>query len=122
MAAWPTLKEVRSLLRMQPDPNEDALIDSARLAAIGYGIGRLGSVIVVADDGTIISEPRYPADTDTLPDTAHQAALLHSARLYRRRDSLDGTLGWGDAGVVRVGRFDPDVSAMYDTIGPVVFG
>ena len=51
-----------------------------------------------------------------------QAALFHAARLYRRRDSLDGTIGFGDMGLVRVGRVDPDIEALYATVGPVVFG
>ena len=108
MAAWPTLKEIRTLLRLQPDPDQDSLIDSARAAAVDYGIRRLNY--------------KYPVDATDLPDAAHQAALLHSARLYRRRDSLDGTIGWGELGVIRVGRLDPDVAVMYDAIGPMVFG
>ena len=108
MAAWPTLKEVRTLLRLQPDPDQDGLIATALAAAIDYGVRRLNY--------------KWPSDATDLPDAAHQAALLHSARLYRRRDSLDGTIGWGDLGVIRVGRIDPDVATLYDAVGPVVFG
>ena len=44
-------------------------------------------------------------------------------RLYRRRDSTDGTIGFGDAGVMRIGRTDPDIEALYDkgAVGPMVF-
>ena len=33
MALWPKLPEVRSYLRMQPDPGEDAIITTALAAA-----------------------------------------------------------------------------------------
>ncbi len=122
MASWPTLKEVRSLLRLQPDPTEDGFIQTALAAAIDYGQRRLGSTTLDNGDGTTSLVPTYPGDTTLLPDAAHQACLIHSARLYRRRDSLDGTLGFGDMGVVRVGRFDTDVDSLYASLGPVVFG
>jgi hypothetical protein len=124
MAAWPTLKEVRTLLRLQPDPNEDGVLGTALAAAIDFGIRRMGSQLVDNGDGTYgpDKEPIYPGDTTVLPDGAHEACALHAARLYRRRDSLDGTLGFGDMGVVRVGRFDTDVDSLYAATGPVVFG
>ena len=112
MANWPTLQDVRRLLRLAGgDANEDAVITSALNAAIGYGNARLN-----------YKYPIPPYDDGLLPDAAYQACLLHSARLYRRRDSLDGTIAWGDAGAIRVGRVDPDVDMLYATLGPVVFG
>lgn len=121
MASWPTLKEVRGLLRLSADPAEDTYIQSALDAAVDYGMRRLGQIITVSD-GTVTVDWKYPADTTVLPDAGHQAALIHAGRLYRRRDSIDGTLGFGDAGVVRVGRFDADVEALYSSLGPLVFG
>src|ERR1700729_351693 len=106
MAAWPTLKEVRTFLRLQPDSDQDGVISTALAAAIDYGIGRTNN--------------RWPGDTAELPDAAHEACLFHAARLYRRRDSIDGTLGFGDAGIVRIGRFDADIEALYSEVGPVV--
>jgi hypothetical protein len=108
VAVWPKLPEVRSLLRLQPDTVEDPIIATALAAAVDYGNGRTNQVYVT-DDGS-------------LPDAAHEACLLHAARIYRRRDSLDGTIGFGDAGAIRVGRIDPDVDALYSLVGPVVFG
>jgi hypothetical protein len=109
MANWPKLPEVRALLRLQPDPTEDGIISTALAAAIDYGNRRLNLGGGWIDDGT-------------LPDAAHQACLLHAARLYRRRDSIDGTIGFGDLGVVRVGRVDADVDMLYATVAPMVFG
>jgi hypothetical protein len=111
MAYWPKLPEVRSLLRLQPDAVEDGIITTALAAAIDYGNRRLN-----------YKYPIPPSDNGTLPDVAHEACLFHAARLYRRRDSIDGTLGFGDLGVVRVGRVDADIEALYSSVGPLVFG
>ena len=108
MASWPTLAEVRRELRMQPDDSEDLVIGQALAAATEYGIGQTNN--------------KYPADADPVPEAARQACILDAARIYRRRDSLDGTIAWGDMGAVRVGRADPDVDRLYRSIGPVVFG
>jgi hypothetical protein len=124
MAVWPTLKEVRTLLRMQPDPTEDGVIQTALSAAIDYGQRRTGSHLVDNGDGTFGPGrvPNYPGDTTVLPDAAHEACLIHAARVYRRRDTIDGTIGFGDVGVVRVGRYDSDVESLYSAVGPLVFG
>jgi hypothetical protein len=108
MAAWPTLKEVRGVLRME-NTDDDAVIDSARLAAIDYGITRTGK--------------KWAADeAELVPDAVHEAALLDAASIYRRRDSADGTIGWGDAGIVRVSRHDPTAERLYEAYAPLVFG
>ena len=109
MAAWPTLKEVRSVLRMQPDATEDGIIQSALSAAIAYGLAKYGPLV-------------YQSDSVDVSDNAHEACLLDACRLYRRRDSLDGTISWGDGGAMRVGRTDPDVERLYALGAPVVFG
>lgn len=108
MAAWPALKEVRSFLRLQPDPDSDAVIATALAAAVDYGIGKYNE--------------QYPADSTEVPDSGHQACLMHAARLTRRRDTVDGTIGFGDMGVVRVGRVDADIEALYAVRAPLVFG
>jgi hypothetical protein len=108
VAAWPKLPEVRTFLRMQPDPTEDTVIDVARSAAIDYGISKYGG--------------RFDIDSTDVPDSGHQACLQHAARLYRRRDSIDGTISWGDMGAIRVGRVDPDIEALYGVKAWMVFG
>lgn len=47
-----------------------------------------------------------------IPDEISQATLLVAARLYRRKGSPEGVAGFGDLGVVRVARVDPDVEAL----------
>jgi hypothetical protein len=115
MAEWPTHEEVCALLRMPVDSSDDALIEAARLAAIDYCIGRIDRTLVGWDDTT------DPASAP-VPDAVHEAAALLSARFYRRRDSLDGTIGWGEMGVVRVGLSDPDVVALLGRYLAVVIG
>jgi len=115
MAAWPTLPEVRAYLRLQADPKEDAIIDQARNAAIEYGVRRFGKDATTGND-------LYPVDTTDLPESARQACQIHAARLYKRRDSVDGTIGFGDLGAIRVGRVDADVEALYAQRARMVFG
>jgi hypothetical protein len=116
---WPSLKEVRTLLRLQPDPNEDGVIQTALSAAVDYGMRRFGYDLVWDDDTQMWDTVyRYPPDSDQVPDSAHEACLLHASRLYRRRDSVDGTISWGDLGAVRVGRVDPDVMGLYEAVAP----
>ena len=107
MAAWPTLAEVRRVLRAQPDDNEDLVIGYALAAAIDYGVRR--------------TNDQWPTDALDVPEVCHEAAMLDAARIYRRRDSIDGTIAWGDMGAIRVGRADPDVERLYSSAGPWAF-
>jgi len=47
-----------------------------------------------------------------VPDAIKQAALLLSIRIFKRLDSPLAVAGFGDLGVIRVARTDPDVMAM----------
>ena len=109
-AAWPKLADVRTYLRLQPDPTEDGVIGQALAAAVDYGNRRTN----------YLYDPTLPPLT--VPDLIFDACVKHAARLYRRRDSIDGALGWGDTGLIRVGRVDPDIDAAYAAVGPLVFG
>ena len=109
MSTWPKLADVRSWLQLQPNDAQDAIIDTVRLAAIGYGITRTAEL--------------WPADSTDVPDLAHLACTMHAARLYRRRDSIDGTIGFGDMGVVRTGKYDAEIEGLYaQAMNTVVFG
>jgi hypothetical protein len=121
-STWPALPEVRTLLRLQPDPKEDGVIQTALNAALEWGVDRLGNTTIVNPDGSTTTSPTYPPDASDVPDRAHEACLLHAARLYRRRDSIDGALGFGDIGLIRVGRVDPDIEGLYASCSPMVFG
>lgn len=47
-----------------------------------------------------------------IPTDVEQACLIKAAALYERRNSVQGVAGFGDFGVVRIGRQDPDVGAL----------
>ena len=108
MSTWPTLPQVRAWLRLQPNDAEDLVIEAARVAAIDYGIGRTGN--------------RWATDAVDVPNGVAMAATMDASRIYRRRDSIDGTILWGEGGAVRIGRADADVERLYGTYAPVVFG
>jgi len=47
-----------------------------------------------------------------VPDNVVEACLILAARIFRRKDSPDGTAGAGDFGPIRISRTDPDVADM----------
>lgn len=49
-----------------------------------------------------------------VPASIKQAALLQASRLYKRKDSPDGTAGSAEWGVIRVSHLDPDVKALIE--------
>jgi hypothetical protein len=115
VASWPTLPDVRAYLRLQPDAKEDAIIGQALAAATAYGVARYGR------DATT-GLPIHDVDAVDVPENGRQACMIHAARLYRRRDSVDGTIGFGDGGAIRVGRVDADIIDLYGLNTRVVFG
>jgi hypothetical protein len=46
------------------------------------------------------------------PVAIKQATILLASRLFKRNDSPLGVAGFGDMGVMRVSRFDPDIEAL----------
>jgi gp6-like head-tail connector protein len=114
-AAWPTIDDVKAVLRID-DTADDAYVTTCLAAAIAWTQNRIDPVWVPGS-------PSYPtpAPTPALEDPLFQVAQAEAARLYRRRDSVDGTIGWGDMGVVRVGPKDPDIETLIAPYLNVVF-
>jgi hypothetical protein len=103
--------DVQSLLRVEPgNPGDDALVGTDLAAAIAWVTNRVGSTWT------------DPDSVDFLPDPLFSAAQYEAARLYRRRDSVDGTIGWGDMGVIRVGPKDPDIETLMAAYLAIVVG
>jgi hypothetical protein len=48
----------------------------------------------------------------TVPTAVRQATILLAMRQFKRYDSPTGVMGFGDLGVMRVGRVDPDVEKL----------
>lgn len=49
---------------------------------------------------------------EAVPIQITQATVILGSRIFKRNDSPLGVAGFGDIGVIRVGRLDPDVEAM----------
>jgi len=47
-----------------------------------------------------------------VPVAIEQATVLLAARIFKRNDSPGGVMGFGDIGVVRVSRIDPDIDRL----------
>ena len=47
-----------------------------------------------------------------VPTAVKQATIMSATRLYKRYDSPLGVLGFGDLGVVRISRLDPDIASL----------
>jgi hypothetical protein len=98
--AWPTVTDVQNLLRVQAgNTGDDDLVSTDLAAAIAWVTNR----VILAS---------IPPINTVVPDPLFTVAQYEAARLYRRRDSVDGTIGWGDMGVVRVGPKDPDIETL----------
>jgi hypothetical protein len=106
-AGWPTVSDVKTVLRTADDPADDALVGQNLAAAIAWTTNRI-------DPKWVPGSPTYPVPPPSplLPDPLFTVAQYEAARLVRRRDSVDGTIGWGDMGVIRVGPKDPDIETM----------
>ena len=111
-AAWPTVSDVINLLRLGPDASSDPLLGTDLAAAIDWTINRI-------DPSHNPADPLF-ADLE-LADSLYTVALHEAGRLVRRRDSVDGTIGWGDMGVVRVGPKDPDIETLLAPYLAIVF-
>ena len=48
----------------------------------------------------------------SIPTAVKQACIILSMRQFKRYDSPTGVMGFGDLGVMRVGRVDPDVEKL----------
>ena len=46
------------------------------------------------------------------PTSIEQASIILASRIFKRNDSPLGVAGFGDLGVIRVGKLDPDVEAL----------
>lgn len=75
-----------------------------------FPIVRKGSVYRVQINGKW-GWPGTPP-IENIPDAIHEASLLQSSRLLKRREAPEGVIGLNMFGTVRLGRLDPDVAAL----------
>ena len=57
----------------------------------------------------------------TAPIAIKQATVLLASRLFKRNDSPGGVMGFGDIGVVRVSKFDPDIERLINPYRKIRF-
>ena len=57
----------------------------------------------------------------SVPTAIKQATVLLGARIFKRNDSPGGVMGFGDLGVIRVGRMDPDIDRLIQPYKKVRF-
>ena len=55
------------------------------------------------------------------PIAIKQATVLLASRLFKRNDSPGGVMGFGDIGVVRVSKFDPDIERLINPYRKIRF-
>lgn len=58
----------------------------------------------------------------SIPTAVEQACILKAASLYKRKEAPFGIAGFGDMGVVRIGRRDPDVVELLNPLVRVDLG
>jgi hypothetical protein len=109
---WPTITDVKGYLRLGTDTSDDAVVTEQLNAATKWAWNRC--------------DPQFWDQTNPnwvgyVPDPLFTVVVMEAGRLYRRRDSVDGTIGWGDMGVVRVGPKDPDIETLIAPYLNVVF-
>lgn len=57
----------------------------------------------------------------SVPTAIKQATVLLSARIFKRNDSPGGVMGFGDLGIIRVGRMDPDIEKLIQPFRKIRF-
>jgi hypothetical protein len=98
---------------MADGPFVDADLDALR-SSLGTVSNEANTLLRRALDATRswVAERVYPASMDR-PEV-HEAIVLAAARLYKRRQSVEGVAGWGDLGVVRILASDPDINRLLE--------
>lgn len=57
----------------------------------------------------------------SVPTAIKQATVLYASRIFKRNDSPLGVAGFGDIGVVRVSKIDPDIASLISPYKKVRF-
>lgn len=56
-----------------------------------------------------------------VPTAIKQATVIYASRIFKRNDSPLGVAGFGDIGVIRVSKIDPDIAALISPYKKVRF-
>lgn len=64
------------------------------------------------EEGEPLVEVRGVWGWSSVPTAITQATVILASRIFKRNDSPLGVAGFGDLGVIRVGKLDPDVESL----------
>ncbi len=114
---WPTYDELLDYLELNSyasasghDPGPPRPVIVALDAAISRIAERCRLRVLAVDTAGALKDPKELA---TVPPEVKQAALMHAARLYRRRTAIEGVVGASElGGTIRYEAFDRDVEAL----------
>lgn len=96
-----TVEEVKNHLGITPaDTFDDDALTTITAATNAY----ISTIPVVAN---------LPTDTTELPPDITLGAVMLAARWYRRRNSPEGLVSYGDMGGVTVPRLDADIERLF---------
>jgi len=128
---WPTYEDVTQWATSEGHSratgedgtsNTDAMRE-ALMAAIGsisektglhyYEVDEAGATIYYDGAGDVVDEATGSPRVAKIPQPVRLATIMYAARLYQRRQSINGTLGASAfGGVARVTGIDPDIKAL----------
>lgn len=100
MATWPDITEATAAIG-DTNISDAGEVERCLAAAIDFLSHRC--YITYTDD-----EPPEAI----VPDGVRRACVMLTARLFRRRLSVEGVAGFGDLGAVRVMSVDPDIEQL----------
>lgn len=107
MAGWPDINEAKAYVG-EVNGAQVPVLEQCLAAAVEYIDWRCVIEMTEGDDEAdppVLPEPIVPA-------TVHEATLMLTSRLFRRRLSPEGVSDFGEFGAVRVSRVDPDIERM----------
>lgn len=76
------------------------------------GIRARDTYLFPMEEGEALVEVRGVWGWSAVPTAVRQATVILASRIFKRNDSPLGVAGFGDLGVIRVGKLDPDVDAL----------
>lgn len=87
-----------------------------KLGALSPADETLAAAVIDAVDAHLADRYTLEVDGTSILDRAdiRLARLMWAARLWKRRNSPEGVAGFGDLGVIRISRTDPDLAALLE--------
>jgi len=101
--------DIVSLTSLKTSTGADGVFD-VTWTSTDYQLEPLNGVVSGGPTATVQVEGTF--GFSSVPTAIKQATVILGSRIFKRNDAPLGVTGFGDLGVIRVGRVDPDVEAM----------